>query len=285
MSRRKPAHLVVLQHLAAWVAVAFALFPIVWVFSAALNPANTLVGQRLIPANWSWVNFEYVFTSPQHPFMVWMRNSMLIAAATAVGAMLLSALAAYSLSRFDFPGRRQTLLAVLLVQIFTQMLAVVAIYLLLLNVREAVPFLGINTHGGLILIYLGGSLGFQTWLMKGYFDSIPRSLDESALIDGATQFGAFWHVILPLARPILAVVAMLVFIAIYSEFILASVLLTGLETLTLPVGLQRFIDEQYAARWGIFSAAAIVGAIPVVAVFMYVQRYLVSGLTTGGVKG
>jgi len=285
MYRRSPLLLTALKHLTAWLVIAFALFPIVWVFSAAMNPANTLIGQRLIPDPWSWVNFQEFFTSPLHPFMKWIANSVGIAAVTAVAAMLLSASAAYSISRFNFPGRRQTLLVILLVQIFPQMLAVVAIFLLLLSVRDFVPFLGINTHGGLILIYIGGSLGFQTWLMKGYFDSIPRSLDESALIDGATPFGAFWYVILPLARPILAVVAMLVFIGVYSEFILASVLLTGLDTLTLSVGLQRFIDGQYAARWGIFSAAAIIGAIPVVAVFMYVQRYLVSGLTTGGVKG
>lgn len=165
------------------------------------------------------------------------------------------------------------------------MLAAVAIYLLVLNIGKLVPALGINTHAGLIMVYLGGAMGVNAWLMKGYFDTIPNSLEESAMMDGATPFQAFWMIILPLARPILAVIFLLQFIGTYSEFILASILITSSEKYTLAVGLQMFIQDQYASRWGVFSAASVLGALPIVVLFLLLQKYLVSGLTAGAVKG
>lgn len=176
-------------------------------------------------------------------------------------------------------------MALLLVQMFPQMLAMVALYILLLRLGDFVPAIGLNTHTGLILVYLGGALGFNTWLMKGYFDTIPRSLEESAMIDGATHFQAFTRIILPLARPILAVVFILQFIATYSEYLLASVLLTGVQRYTLAVGLRLFITGQYTTRWGVFAAASIIGALPIVLIFYLLQNQLISGLTRGAVKG
>ena len=273
------------RHTVLMLFVAFALFPILWVISASFNPANTLVGQRLIPSNVCLANYKELFTSEQYPIALWIRNSVVIGLITSTLVVVLTSFAAYAFSRFRFKGRRTGLFASLLIQVFPQMLAAVSIYLLVLSIGRLVPALGINTHAGLILVYLGGAMGVNAWLMKGYFDTIPNSLEESAMIDGASPFQAFYMIIIPLARPILAVIFLLQFIATYSEFILASVLISSSEKYTLAVGLQMFIHDQYASRWGVFAAASVLGALPIVLLFMFLQKYLVSGLTHGAVKG
>lgn len=274
-----------IRHLVIWLVLVFALFPVVWIISGSLNPANTLVGQKLIPEQPSWVNYRALTNSPQHPFPLWMWNSIKIALITSILAVAMTSLAAYAFSRFRFRGRRNGLFVFLLIQVFPQLLAMVAIYLLFLEVQKIFPSFGLNTHRALIITYLGGAIGVNTWLMKGYLDTIPRSLEEAAYIDGASPFQAFYRIILPLARPILAVLFFLQFIGIYSEFVLARVLLSSKENLTLAVGLQTFISEQYGKRWGVFSAAALLGAIPIVLLFFLVQKHIVSGLNRGGVKG
>lgn len=267
-----------------WAAVGFALFPILWLLSASFDPSNTLVGQRLIPRNPSWSNYQTMFTSTRHPFVLWLWNSVKIGLVTSLLALTATSLAAYAFSRFRFQGRRTSLFTLLLIQVFPQMLAMVAIYFLLLRLGEHLPLLGINSHSGLILTYLGGAMGVNIWLMKGYFDTIPNSLEESAIIDGATPFVAFWRIILPLCRPILVVVFMLQFIGTYSEFILARVLLSSTENYTLALGMQLFIADQYGQRWGIFAAAAVLGALPIIVLFMLLQGSIISGLTRGAVK-
>jgi ABC-type maltose transport systems, permease component len=177
------------------------------------------------------------------------------------------------------------LFALILVQVFPQVLAVVSIYLLLLSIGRYVPGLGLNTHAGLVMVYLGGAIGINTWLMKGYFDTIPKELEESAFIDGASRFTTFTRIVLPLVRPILVVVFILTFIGTYSDYILARVLLQSNEQLTLAVGMNLFIGDQYARRWGVFSAGALIASIPIVTIFMLLQKQLISGLTQGGVKG
>jgi arabinogalactan oligomer / maltooligosaccharide transport system permease protein len=147
------------------------------------------------------------------------------------------------------------------------------------------PRLGLNSLGGLILIYIGGALGFNTWLMKAYFDTVPYDLDESALVDGASHFQAFRMVVLPLVRPILAVIGILTFIGTYSDFLLARVMLTSTENFTLAVGMSLFIRGQFSQEWGVFSAGALIGALPIVIVFLLLQRQLIGGLAKGGVKG
>ena len=273
------------RHAILWVFLIFALFPILWVISASFNPSNTLVGQSMIPRNASLVNYREVFTSEQYPIALWIKNSIIISITTAALVVVMTSLAAYAFSRFRFKGRRQGLFAALLVQVFPQMLAAVSIYLLVLSIGKLIPSLGINTHAGLVLVYLGGAMGVNAWLMKGYFDTIPTSLEESAMIDGASPFQAYYKIILPLARPILAVIFLLQFIGSYSEFIFASVLISSSEKYTLAVGLQLFIQDQYASRWGVFAAASVLGALPIVTLFMFLQKYLVSGLTSGAVKG
>ncbi|NDJ86395.1 MAG: ABC transporter permease subunit, partial [Chloroflexi bacterium] len=148
-----------------------------------------------------------------------------------------------------------------------------------------VPSFGLNAHGGLILVYLGGALGINTWLMKGYFDSIPRDLDESGRIDGASNWQIFWRILFPLVRPILAVVAILTFIATYNDYIIALTLLKDTNEQTLAVGLNLFLGDQFSQEWGVFAAGALLGAIPVVVMYLLMQDYIVGGLTAGSVKG
>jgi ABC-type maltose transport system permease subunit len=167
---------------------------------------------------------------------------------------------------------------------FPQMLAMVAIFLLVLSLGDIFPWAGLNTHTGLIFVYLGGAMGFNTWLMKGYFDTIPRSLEESARVDGATPFQAFYKIVLPLARPILATIFILSFISTYSEFILATILLRSNDQFTLAVGMNLLISDQYGRRWGMFAAGALIAMLPFLIVFILSQRSLVSGLTRGAVK-
>lgn len=221
-------------------AVIYALYPIAWVLSAALDPANSLVNQNLIPQRATLDNFTRLINNPRHPFVLWLWNSVKVSGISALIIVALTALAAYAFSRLRYRGRRIGLLAILLVQLFPNTLALVALFLLLKQIGEFLPGLGLNTHGGLILIYSGGALGFNTWLMKGYFDTIPRELDEAALIDGATHFQVFYTILLPLVRPILAVIGILSFIGTYSDFLLARVMLKSSENYTLAVGMTLF---------------------------------------------
>ncbi|MBE0410192.1 MAG: sugar ABC transporter permease [Anaerolineales bacterium] len=276
-----------LKLLIAFLAALFALYPVAWIFSAALSPSNSLVNSRLIPSGASAVNFVRLWSDPLHPFLLWMWNSIKVSSLTALITVSLCALAAYSFSRFRYRGRRSGLLATLLIQLFPNTLAIVALFLLLQQIGKVPGFawLGLNTLGGIILIYSGGALGFNTWLMKGFFDSIPKELDESALIDGASWMQAFVYVIFPLVRPILAVIGILTFIGTYSDFLVARVMLKSAENYTLAVGMTLFIRGQYTQEWGVFAAAALVGALPIVLIFLLLQRQLIGGLATGAVKG
>ncbi|MEM7535239.1 MAG: sugar ABC transporter permease [Chloroflexota bacterium] len=271
--------------LLALIVLFYALFPIVWIFSASINPNNSLVNQTLIPPRANLDNYVELLTSELFPFRRWMWNSIRLATITTVIGVFFIAFAAYAFSRFRFRGRRSLLQTILLIQVFPNFLNMVALYLILQQIGRYVPWLAINTQGGLILLYLGGILGVNTWLMKGFFDSIPRDLDEAAKIDGASHWQTYWRVIMPLVRPILVVVGLLIFVGTYSEFVLARIMLQSKENYTLAVGLSLFIRDQYANRWGIFCAGALIGAAPVVVIFLALQRYLVSGLTAGSVKG
>ena len=210
---------------------------------------------------------------------------MIVAGATALLTVLMSALAAYAFSRFRFKGRRLGMVALLLIQMFPQLLAIVAIYLIVLNVGDIFHFMGLNTLSAVVLVYLGGALGVNTWLMKGFFDTIPKELDESARVDGATPAQVFWGVVLPLAAPVLAVIALISFIATLNEFVIASAILETQQKFTLPVGLWQYIDQKYSEHWGPFAAGVLIAAIPAALLFVFLQRYIVEGLTSGAVKG
>ena len=263
---------------------AFSIFPVLWIVSASFNATNNMSQQTLIPTHPTLTHYRELFTSEQYDFARWLLNSLKVTLITASLTVVLAGLGAYSFSRFRFKGRRVGLLSLLLIQMFPQMLAMVAIFLLVLSLGDIFPWAGLNTHTGLIFVYLGGAMGFNTWLMKGYFDTIPRSLEESARVDGATPFQAFYKIVLPLARPILATIFILSFISTYSEFILATILLRSNDQFTLAVGMNLLISDQYGRRWGMFAAGALIAMLPFLIVFILSQRSLVSGLTRGAVK-
>lgn len=266
----------------AAVVVVYAAFPLAYVLSAALARTGTLTGSTQLFRSFSTANFAALGGTR---FWQWAGNSLTVAAATAVGSVLIGAAAAYAFSRFRFTGRRATLTSLLIVQMFPQMLAFVAIFLLLLALGNVVPVLGINSKLTLICVYLGGALGTNTFLMYGFFNSIPREIDEAAKIDGATHAQIYWTIVLRLVTPILAVVGLLSFIATFGEFILARVILTTEDNWTLAVGMYAWVSDQLNARWGLFAAGAVVAATPILALFLALQKYIVGGLTAGSIKG
>ncbi|MEU5946982.1 sugar ABC transporter permease [Micromonospora sp. NPDC047465] len=271
------------RHLVGVLAVVFSLFPILFVLSAALNPLGTLSSTELVPTGASFDNFVDLFD--RTAFGWWFVNSLLIAGVASFASVFLSALAAYAFSRMRFSGRRVGLLSLLLIQMFPQFLAIVAIFLIFTTITDLWPAIGFNTPWGLLLLYLGGALGVNTWLMKGFFDTLPRELDESATMDGATHAQVFFRIMLPLVAPILAVTGLLAFIGTINEFLMANVFLTNSESKTLAVGMFGLVAGERNNNFGIFAAGTLLTAIPTVLVFQLVQRYIVSGLTAGAVKG
>ncbi|HMM28472.1 MAG TPA: sugar ABC transporter permease [Aggregatilineaceae bacterium] len=266
-------------------ALFYALFPIIWIASASFDPRNSLVNLGLIPQGATLDNYETLLNSDIHPFTRWLWNSIKVSTITMVLSVLVSTFAAYAFSRFRFRGRDATLLTVFLIQVFPNSLTIVATFLLIQEIGNYIPSLGLNSHGGLILVYLGGALGINTWLMKGFFDSVPRDLDESAMIDGASDWRIFWQILFPLVRPILAVVGILTFISTYNDVIIALTLLKNTQQQTLAVGLNLFLGEQFSQQWGVFAAGALIGAVPIVVLYLLMQDYIVGGLTAGAVKG
>ncbi|MFS0703581.1 sugar ABC transporter permease [Cellulomonas sp. 179-A 9B4 NHS] len=266
----------------AAVVIFYAAFPLVYVLSAAVARTGTLTGSTELFRTFSTANFEALNASR---FWTWGVNSLVVGGATAIGSVLMGAAAAYAFSRFSFRGRRGGLTALLIIQMFPQMLAFVSIFLLLLALGDVVPVLGLNSTVALICVYLGGALGTNTFLMYGFFNTIPRELDEAARIDGATHAQIYWTIILRLVTPILAVVGLLSFIATFGEFILARVILTSQERWTLAVGMYGWVSQELNANWGLFAAGAVIAALPVLLLFLFLQKYIVGGLTAGSVKG
>ncbi len=272
------------RHLIGLVMLVFAAFPLLYVLSASLNPTGTLVGSNVLFRTIDFSNYVTLFQLPQQPYAAWFVNTMVIGLVAAAGTVFLGALAAYAFSRMRFTGRRVGLLTLILVQMFPQILGVVAIFLLLSGIGEVFPQIGIGTQAGLILVYLGGALGVNTYLMYGFFNTVPVSIDEAAKIDGASHARIFFTIILRLVAPILAVVGLLSFIGTTSEFVIASIVLTDPQTQTLAVGLYQFVSQETSSNWTLFSAGAVLAAIPVMALFLYLQKYIIGGLTAGSVK-
>jgi len=272
------------RHLVGAAVIVFAAFPLLYVLSSSLNPNGTLVGSNALFQEINLANYIDLFNRPSQPYGAWFLNTLLIGGISSLGTVFLGALAAYAFSRMRFTGRRVGLLTLLLVQMFPQLLAVVAIFLLLNAIGDIFPILGLDSQLGLIVVYLGGALGVNTYLMYGFFNTVPVSIDEAAKIDGAGHARIFFTIILRLVAPILAVVGLLSFIATTNEFVIASVLLSDPARQTLAVGLYQFVSDETSKNWSLFAAGAVMAAIPVMALFLYLQKYIVNGLTAGAVK-
>ena len=288
----------VVSHTLLLFLLALVLVPYIMVVSASLRRGN-FAPSGLLPDHVSLEHWKYVLGIPyeevvnpatgekrvvkaETPPLLWFWNSVKISALASFGILLLSGTAAYAFARLHFKFRSPTLNSLLILQMFPMVLAMAAIYVILDFLGQYLPALGLNTHPGLILVYLGGISGY-IWMLKGYFDTIPVSMEESATIDGATQFQTFTQILLPMAVPIFAVVFILSFIAFMSEYPVASIVLQTRENWTLAVGANSFLAE-HQKLWGRFAALAVLSGVPITIMFMVCQKYVVSGLTSGGVK-
>jgi arabinogalactan oligomer/maltooligosaccharide transport system permease protein len=270
-------------HAALVIACAGTLYPVLWVIKMALSTAQ---GFALSPSPWptslTLQNFIDVVTTHDHAgswlFGRQLLNSLLVSAAVTVVGVALACSAAYALSRFAFPGRQTTLRAFLISQMFPGVVTSIPLYVLLDRLHL------LNRLAGLVLVYATTAIPFCVFMLKGYFDSLPRELEEAVLLDGGTRFDAFWRVALPLSRPALAVTALFCFLTAWNEFILAATFMNDPRSFTLPVAMQRYVGD-YATEWGHFAAGAILVSLPVMALFFALEKHLVGGLTQGGVKG
>jgi arabinogalactan oligomer/maltooligosaccharide transport system permease protein len=273
------------RHLVGIAICLFALFPLYLVVISSFSSSGSLQLSSFLPREISFANYDKLFNDPTIPYLTWVKNSLYIAGSVAVFSVIIGTASAFAFSRLKFKGRKFGIQLLLLVQMFPAILAISAVYVIMERVYKFAPEIGLGTQPGLLLVYLGGAMGVNIWLLKGFVDSIPAELDEAAKIDGASEVQTFWLIFVPLAAPVLAVVALLSFIGTFNEFILARLFLVDMESRTVAVGLQQFIGGQYSQNWGPFAAGSILASIPIVIIFLSLQKYIVSGLTAGSVKG
>jgi arabinogalactan oligomer / maltooligosaccharide transport system permease protein len=258
-------------------AIAVVIYPILWVVGSSLNPGNSLSSSTIIPENATLDHYRKLFAETE--YLTWYWNTLKICFITMVLSVIFIGLTAYAFSRYKFVGRKNGLLLFLILQMIPQFVAILAIYILAFQVGL------LDTHLALILVYVGGLIPMNTYLAKNYYDTIPKELDESARIDGAGHFRIFWQIILPLSKPILAVIALFSFISPFADFILASILISSDEKQTLAVGLFNMISNKFGNNFTLFAAGSVLVAIPIGLLFLSLQRYFISGLTAGGTKG
>lgn len=252
------------------------LMPLVWLVSASLSAKASLFAAPLFPQHMTLVNYSTLFH--QTSFLLWLKNSIIVCIGGSLLALGLTTSMGYAFARLRFKGRRLGLLTLFLLQMIPSAITVIAIYYILSKVGL------LNTFVGLILVYAGTNIPFSAWLLKGFFDSISVELEEAAFVDGATRWQAVTRVLLPIAAPMMAAVFLFNVIAFYNDYVLASVILSGTDNYTIGLGL-RFFQSAQGADWALFSAGAIAGALPLVAIFYGMQRYLVGGLAAGAIKG
>ncbi|KYD15150.1 sugar ABC transporter permease [Caldibacillus debilis] len=256
------------------------IYPLLWTVGASFNPGNSLVSTSIIPKNPTLDHYKELFEGKESlQYVQWFINSMKISFFTMIGSVITVSFSAYAFSRFRFKGRKNGLTLFLLLQMVPQFSALVALFVL-------AQMLGMmNSHWLLIFLYIGGLIPMNTYLMKGYLDSIPVDLDESARIDGASHTKIFFRILVPLSKPMIAVVAMNGFTGPLGDFVLSSAILRTPESYTLPIGLYNLVNQVMGASYTTFAAGAILISIPVAIVFLMLQKNFVSGLTSGGTKG
>lgn len=258
--------------------VAIAVYPILQVFSISLRPEATLLSSDLsiIPANATWDNYIELLT--ERPFLTWMWNSFAVTFVVVITGVVLASTAGYAFSRYRFPGRKSGLLSLLITQMFPATMLLLPLFIMMAKLNL------INTYLGLIVIYSSTALPFCIWQMKGYYDTIPVSLEEAARIDGLGRFGSFYRIVLPLAAPALVITALFSFMAAWTEYVVAAQIVYYEDMFTLPVGLKTF-QANMSTEWGLYAAGALIVSLPAVVLFIVLSRWLISGLTLGSVKG
>ncbi|MFC5407574.1 sugar ABC transporter permease [Cohnella soli] len=270
--------LVVIGIYAVFVVLLVAIFyPILWVVGTSLNPGTSLLVSNMFPADPTTDHYAELIRNTD--FMLWYWNTIKIATVNAVLSTALVSLTAYAFSRFRFVGRKQGLMVLLVLQMFPGFLSIMAIFVLLLQLKM------LDTHLGIILVYAGGAVSMGTWVMKGHFDTIPRSLEEAAFLDGATHKDIFFKIILPLSMPAVTFVALNSFITPFMDFILPQIILRSSDKMTLAQGLYNMVANETNSSFTLFAAGAVLVALPITLLYMFFQKFLVGGLASGADKG
>jgi arabinogalactan oligomer / maltooligosaccharide transport system permease protein len=283
-ARRRRFFVTMAKRLVIWFVILLTLAPGWWILVASVTKGDAFFNASVLPGDVTLDNYRAVLNDSD--FKNWIKNSVIVCTAVAAVSTVACALAAYAFSRLRFWGRRYGLMGMLIIQMFPVGIATAAYFYALFRIGEWTDGkVGLDTQLGLILVLAGGGVAFYAWLFKGYLDNMPRELEEAAFVDGASRLQTIWYVLLPLVRPMIAVIFLFLFIGTYSEYLLTSLILTDNTKWTLPIGLNVFIFNQFNQHWTQFAAAAVMGAIPLMVVFMLMQRYLVAGLARGAVKG
>ncbi|RLS84815.1 MAG: carbohydrate ABC transporter permease [Planctomycetota bacterium] len=274
---KEPLRITLLRHAVLLLFVAISLYPVLNVVSISLRPGDRLRSTDLsiIPPDWTFESYVKLFT--EQPFLRWLGNSLVVSGVVTLTGVALASTAGYAFSRFRFIGRKATMLAILTTQMFPATMLLLPLYVLIAKLGL------VDTWLGLMVFYTATALPFCVWQMKGFYDTIPASLEEAARIDGCSRAQAFWHVVLPLATPGLVITALFSFMTAWSEYIVAAQVMQDESMFTLPLGIKGF-QASLSSQWGLYAAASILVSIPVVAVFLAFSKYLVNGLTVGSVK-
>lgn len=259
-----------------WVMILVVMFPAVWIVMSSFSAGDSFFLSSLFPEKFSVEHYVTLFRETD--FTIWVLNSLKFCFIVAIIQLILTSLAAYAFARLRFAGRKYGLMSLLVLQVFPNSMAVAGYYILIYK-------LGLVDNSIALILVLAGGSAYNIWLLKSYIDGLPVELDEAAMVDGANQFQVFYKIIIPLAMPQLAVIFLFSFIATYSEYVITSIFLQTPGKMTLALGLQSFISDQFAAHWTLFSAAAVISSLPIMIVFMCLQRFIQNGLVAGGVKG
>jgi len=268
----------------ALVLVLFAVIPFLWVVSTSLNASKSLMGASLWPTHATLGNYTDLLSSQTLNFSLWMVNSFKISAISVILIVAITCLTAYALSRFRFQGKRLIMMGIMVLNVFPGILAMIAIYSLMQQVGNYIPFLGLNTHGGLIAIYVAGAMSINVLMVKAYIDTVPVELDESAHLEGATSWQVFWKIVFPVIQPMVVTIGILAFMSTYGDFIIANLLLKGNENITVMVGIYQFTQQRFDTNWGVVTAGTVVAAIPVAILFFFAQKSILGGIVAGAVK-
>jgi ABC-type maltose transport system permease subunit len=273
-----------IKYAIALILTGFALLPFLWIVATSFNAARSLLGAHLIPAKLTVNNYLDLIQNTTLSFPLWMLNSFKVSVISVFLIVLITCVSAYALSRFRFKGKRGVMMGIVIMNIFPGILAMVAIYAMMQQFGNYIPFLGLNTHSGLICIYVAGSMSINVLMVKSYIDSIAVELDESALIEGASYLQIFIKIIFPIIKPMVVTIGILAFMSTYGDFIIANLLLKGNDKITVMVGIYQFTQQRFDTNWGIVTAGTILAAIPVVVLFFISQKSILNGLMAGAVK-